>query len=138
MANLSERLAALVPTWGAKMAYGERTTLGGHDLVPVALVVFGFGGGEGSGEMPQGGSTPAGRGEGSGGGGGGYVVPIGAYVGGPDGLKFRPNPVAILMAGIPLVSAIGWAVALIAGAGSGRRGANRPHRPGTGRLGRRI
>ena len=104
MANLSERLAALVPTWGAKMAYGERTTLGGHDLVPVALVVFGFGGGEGSGEMPQGGSTPA----------------------------------AILIAGIPLVSAIGWAVALIAGAGSGRRGANRLHRPGTSRLGRRI
>ena len=124
MANLSERLAALVPTWGAKMAYGERTTLGGHDLVPVALVVFGFGGGEGSGEMPEGGTTPAGRGEGSGGGGGGYVVPIGAYVGGPDGLRFRPNPIAVLMVAVPLVSAVGWAVARIAGAGSGRRGAN--------------
>ena len=58
MANLTERLAALVPTWGAKMAYGERTTLGGQELVPVALVVFGFGGGEGSGEMPEGGTTP--------------------------------------------------------------------------------
>ena len=117
MANLSERLAALVPTWGAKMAYGERTTLGGHELVPVALVVVGFGGGEGSGEMPEGGTAPAGRGEGSGGGGGGYVVPIGAYIGGPDGLRFRPNPIAVLMAAVPLVSAVGWAVARIAGTG---------------------
>ena len=124
MATLTERLAALVPSWGAKMAYGERTTLGGRELVPVALVVFGFGGGEGSGEMPENGTTPAGRGEGSGGGGGGYVVPIGAYVGGPDGLKFRPNPIAIMMVGIPLVSAVGWAVARIAGARSLGRSAN--------------
>lgn len=123
MAKLSESLAALVPTWGAKMAYGERTTLGGHELVPVALVVFGFGGGEGSGEMPEGGTTPAGRGEGSGGGGGGYVVPIGAYVGGPDGLRFRPNPFAMLMVAVPLVSAAGWAVSRIAGAISGSRAA---------------
>lgn len=124
MATLTERLAALVPSWGAKMAYGERTTLGGQELVPVALVVFGFGGGEGSGEMPENGSTPAGRGEGSGGGGGGYVVPIGAYVGGPDGLKFRPNPIAIMMVAIPLVSAVGWAAARIAGARSLGRSAN--------------
>jgi len=51
-------------------------------------------------------------------------VPIGAYVGGPDGLKFRPNPVAMLMVAIPLVSAVGWAVARISGGGSGRRGAH--------------
>lgn len=124
MANLIERLAALVPTWGAKMAYGERTTVGGQELVPVALVVFGFGGGEGSGEMPEGGATPPGRGEGSGGGGGGYVVPIGAYVGGPDGLTFRPNPIAMLMVVVPLVSAAGWAVARIAGAAKGGRTAD--------------
>ena len=72
--------------------------------------------------MPEGGSTPAGRGEGSGGGGGGYVVPIGAYVGGPDGLKFRPNPVAGLMVAVPLVSAVGWAVARMSGTGTVRRG----------------
>ncbi len=122
MANLSERLAALVPTWGAKMAYGERATLGGEDLVPVALVVFGFGGGEGSGEMPEGSSMPAGKGEGSAGGGGGYVVPIGAYVGGRDGLKFRPNPVTVLFVAVLLVAALGSAVARISGAGNGRRG----------------
>ena len=88
-------------------------------------MVFGFGGGEGSGEMPENGSTPAGRGVGSGGGGGGYVVPIGAYVGGPDGLKFRPNPIAIMMVAIPLVSAVvGWAAARIAGARSLGRSAN--------------
>ena len=124
MATLTERLAASVPSWGAKMAYGERTTLGGQELVPVAFVVFGFGGGEGSGEMPENGTSPAGRGEGSGGGGGGYVVPIGAYVGGPGGLRFRPNPVAIMMVGVPLVSAVGWAVARIVSARSWGRAAN--------------
>ena len=124
MANLTEKLAASVPSWGARMAYGERTELGGRELVPVALVIFGFGGGEGSGEMPEGGSAPAGRGEGSGGGGGGYVVPIGAYVGDPDRLRFRPNPIALMMVGVPLLSAAGWAVARIVSAANWRRVAN--------------
>ena len=121
MGNIAERLAESVPSWGAKVAYGEKTSLNGVDLVPVALVGFGFGGGEGSGEMPENGSGPVGRGEGSGGGGGGYAVPIGAYVGGPGGLKFRPNPVAVIIVAAPLVSAVGWALARIIGA-SGSRG----------------
>ena len=89
MATIIERLAESVPSWGTKVAYGEKTMLGGEELVPVALVGFGFGGGEGPGPRTEG--APAGVGQGSGGGGGGYSVPIGAYVGGPDGLTFAPT-----------------------------------------------
>lgn len=107
MTNLIERLADSVPSWGARLAYGEKTTLDGHDILPVAIVVFGFGGGEGSGDDP----ASAMRGEGSGGGGGGYAIPIGAYIGGPHGPTFRPNPVALVIASAPLVSAAGLALA---------------------------
>ena len=113
MATLIEKLAESVPSWGTKLAYGEKTTLGGQELVPVALVGFGFGAGQGSNESPEGGKGPAGRGEGSGGGGGGYAVPIGAYVGGPDGLKFRPNSIALIVVAAPLVSTAGLALAKI-------------------------
>jgi len=116
MAKLIENLAESVPAWGAKVAYGEKTTVDGRELVPVAIVAFGFGGGEGSGDMPASEKTPAGRGEGSGGGGGGYSVPIGAYIGGPDGLRFRPNTIALAVVAVPLVSAIGAALAVIVGA----------------------
>lgn len=116
MAKLIENLAESVPAWGAKVAYGEKTTVDGRELVPVALVAFGFGGGEGSGDMPASEKTPAGRGEGGGGGGAGYSVPIGAYIGGPDGLKFRPNTIALAVVAVPLVSAIGAALAVIVGA----------------------
>jgi uncharacterized spore protein YtfJ len=113
MTKLTERLAESVPSWGAKVAYGEQTTLNGQDIVPVALVAFGFAGGEGSGEMGEVGPAPAGRGEGSGGGGGGYAVPIGAYIGGPEGLRFRPNSIALIVVAVPLVSALGWALSQI-------------------------
>ena len=116
MAKLIENLAESVPAWGAKVAYGEKTTVDGRELVPVALVAFGFGGGEGSGDMPASEKTPAGRGEGSGGGGVGYSVPIGAYIGGPDGLRFRPNTIALAVVAVPLVSALGAALAVIVGA----------------------
>jgi uncharacterized spore protein YtfJ len=120
MANLTEKLAESVPSWGAKVAYGERTTVSGQELVPVALVAFGFGGGEGSGEMPEGGTSPAGKGEGSGGGGGGYSVPIGAYVAGVDGLKFRPNTIALIVVAAPFIAAAGLAIAQIVRAANSR------------------
>ena len=122
MAKLIENLAESVPAWGAKVAYGEKTTVDGQELVPVALVAFGFGGGEGSGDMPASEKTPAGRGEGSGGGGGGYSVPIGAYIGGPDGLRFRPNTIALAVVAVPLISALGAALAVIVGAARYTRG----------------
>ena len=113
MARVLETLSESVPSWGVKLAVGEKVTVDGHELVPVALVAFGFGGGEGSGESPEGGKTPTVKGEGSGGGGGGYAVPVGAYVGGADGPRFRLNPIATLVLAIPLVSAGGWAIAQI-------------------------
>ncbi|WP_109211462.1 MULTISPECIES: hypothetical protein [Microbacterium] len=116
-----ESLAQSVPSWGAKLAFGEPVTAGGREMTPAALVVFGFGGGGGSGRWPQRAespegshqSEPEGEGEGSGGGGGGYVLPLGAYVSGPNGPRFKPNPVAIIIVSVPLVSALGWALARI-------------------------
>ena len=113
MSNPLENLTASVSSWGAKLAFGESTTIGGQEVIPAALVVFGFGGGGGSGRWPEGGAVSEGQGEGSGGGGGGYALPLGAYSAGPDGLKFRPNPVALLIVAVPLVSAAGWAIARI-------------------------
>lgn len=113
MASPLESLTVSVPSWGAKMAFGESVVVNGREVVPAALVVFGFGGGGGSGKWPARGKAPEGEGEGSGGGGGGYVLPIGAYIGGPDGLKFRPNLVAMVIVGVPLVSAVGWGLARI-------------------------
>lgn len=124
MTNLIEKLADSVPSWGATLAYGEKTAVGGRELVPAALVVFGFGGGEGSGEAPEGGPEPAGRGEGRGGGGGGYAVPVGAYVDGPNGPRFRPNVIALVVASVPLVTAVGLALARIIRAANGARDDN--------------
>jgi uncharacterized spore protein YtfJ len=113
MTTITETLANTVPAWGAKLAYGDPVTLNGQDLLPVSFVVFGFGGGEGSGEQPEDSDKPAARGEGSGGGGGGYTLPIGAYVGGENGLTFRPNPIALIVVSVPLVTAFGWAISRI-------------------------
>jgi len=121
MANPVENLTTSVPSWGAKMAFGESIMVGGQEVVPAALVVFGFGGGGGSGTWPARGTVPEGQGEGSGGGGGGYVLPIGAYVRGPEGVRFLPNPVAMIIVSVPLLSAAGWAVArIISAVKSGR------------------
>ncbi|MHA7209809.1 hypothetical protein [Arthrobacter sp. MDT1-65] len=114
-------LTTSVPSWGAKLAFGESFTVGGREVVPAALVVFGFGGGGGSGTWPQRGAVPAGEGEGTGGGGGGYALPLGAYVVGQDGPTFQVNPVAVIIASAPLVSAVGWAVARIISAARGGR-----------------
>ena len=114
MANVLDKLTESVPSWGAKLAYGDTAVVNGQEIVPVAFVAFGFGGGEGSGEMPPTDAVPVSKGEGSGGGGGGYALPIGAYVGSPDGgVVFRANPVALLVIAVPLVSALGWALSRI-------------------------
>lgn len=124
MANPVESLTGSVPSWGAKMAFGDPITVGGREVVPAALVIFGFGGGGGSGKWPGHGSVPEGEGEGSGGGGGGYVLPIGAYVSGPDGLRFQPNLVATIIVSVPLISAAGWALARIIAAANSSRATN--------------
>lgn len=113
MTNPLTKLSESVPSWGAKLAYGEKVTVDGHELLPVALVAFGFGGGEGSGGIPEDDGSSRRTGEGSGGGGGGYSLPIGAYVGGPNGAKFRVNPIALLAIAVPLVSVAAWALVRI-------------------------
>jgi hypothetical protein len=50
---------------------------------------------------------------GSGGGGGGSAIPVGAYIGGADGLHFRPNTIALLTVAIPVIGVLGWALAKI-------------------------
>lgn len=99
--SLAERLAEGVTDRGVTLAYGDKQTIDGVELVPVALVSYGFGAGE-SDEM-----------DGGGGGGGGAAIPIGAYVGGADGVHFRPNPIALIAVSIPAICALGWALARI-------------------------
>jgi hypothetical protein len=113
MTHVTESLARSVSSWGARLAYGETVVVGEHELVPVAFAGFGFGAGEGSGEAPAGGESAAGRSEGSGGGGGGFSIPVGAYVSGPGGMTFQPNPVALVVVAVPLVAAVGMAVAQV-------------------------
>ena len=110
MANIVEKIAQQVTSVGAKASYGDPVTVGGIELVPVALVWFGFGGG--SDEAEQGG-----------GGGGGASIPIGAYVRGADGATFKPNVVALLAVSIPIAWAVSWSVVgiAIAAAGTKRR-----------------
>ncbi|MEP7763724.1 hypothetical protein [Sanguibacter sp. 25GB23B1] len=120
MTNLTEALAQSVSSWGVRLTYGEKGTLGGQEIIPVALACFGFGGGEGAGITPDDGEPAPGRSEGSGGGGGGFAVPIGAYIAGPAGPVFHPNPVALVAVTVPLVSALGMAVAQIVRATRGR------------------
>ena len=120
MTDVIERMTSSVPSWGAKLAFGERIVVGGQEVVPSALVIFGFGGGGGSGNWLERGTSPEGRGEGSGAGGGGYVLPIGAYIGGSNGVRFYPNPVAMLIVSVPLLTAAGWAVARIINATTSR------------------
>jgi uncharacterized spore protein YtfJ len=111
--SVVEKLAGSVPSWGARIAYAEKTTVGGQDVVPVAVVVFGFGAGEGSGETPLIEKLPQGKGEGSGGGGGGIALPIGAYVQGPGGAVFKANAIALVLAATPIVMSVAAAIAAV-------------------------
>ncbi|MFS0716423.1 hypothetical protein ABC337_00075 [Arthrobacter sp. 1P04PC] len=117
MAEALASLADAFKTVGVSRAYGESIELAGERVVPVALVSFGFGGGS----APASGEEPGG----AGGGGGGFVLPLGVYAGGPNGRSvFRPNPVVLMAAAVPLVCAAGWALrALVPGTrAAGARG----------------
>jgi hypothetical protein len=99
---MADTFASLVETFknvGVSKAYGSPVRLGGEEVIPVALVSFGFGGG---GEAGQQGA--------SGGGGGGMVLPLGVYrsVGGQ--VAFRPNTVVTLVCLVPVIAAVGGAV----------------------------
>ena len=99
--TITEKLAAGIPNRGVTLAYGETRIVDGVELVPVAFVSYGFGGADDAESL------------GTGGGGGGVSIPLGAYVGGPDGLRFRPNTIAVLAMAIPIIGTIGYAIRLI-------------------------
>jgi hypothetical protein len=105
MVNIVESIAERVTSVGAKASYGDPVSVGGVELVPVALVWFGFGGGSDTSEN-------------GGGGGGGVSVPIGAYVRGADGVRFKPNLIALVAVSVPIAWALSWAI-VGAGAVSG-------------------
>lgn len=124
---MTEALSSLTETFknvGVARAYGAAVTVNGEELVPVALVSFGFGGGgnAGSGDSiagpAGGGNGTAGRSAGNpsrdlaaGGGGGGFVFPLGVYCRGRGGrLAFRPNTFAVLAGLVPLAWAVGFSV----------------------------
>ena len=109
---MTDALSSLAETFknvGVSRAYGPAGTVGGEELIPVALVSFGFGGG---------GNTDAGNAAGdsgketaAGGGGGGFILPLGVYCTGRNGrVVFRPNTIAVLGGLVPLVWAVGVSV----------------------------
>jgi hypothetical protein len=99
--KLADKLAGGVPDRGIGLAYGEKQTIGGVDLIPVAFVSYGFGAVDDSDSL------------GTGGGGGGVAIPIGAYVDGPQGPRFAPNTIALVAVAIPVISALGLVIAKI-------------------------
>jgi hypothetical protein len=113
VADMSEALSSLAETFknvGVSRAYGPVVRVDGEELIPVALVSFGFGGGgssEGAGSTEAGTGGDAGA---AGGGGGGFVLPLGVYGRGRSvRVSFRPNTVAVLAGLTPLVCALGFA-----------------------------
>lgn len=100
----TQHLAAGVPDRGIGLAYGPARTVGGVELVPVAFVTNGFGALDESGRF------------GAGGGGGGVAIPLGAYGVRAGELQFRPNTVAVLSLIIPIIGALGLAIAKIVAA----------------------
>jgi len=106
--SLVEKIAGSLKSFGVNAAYGDLVQLNGRDVLPVAIVGYGFGGSDGTG------TDEGAQGNGGGAGGGGWAVPIGAYVTKGDGrVSFEPNLIAVLAVGIPLVTSVGFAVAAI-------------------------
>lgn len=98
---MPDTFASFVETFqnvGVAKAYGPPVKVGGEDIVPVALVAFGFGGGGEGGEGA------------SGGGGGGMVLPLGVYGGSGGRAGFRPNTAVTLACLVPLIAVTGAAV----------------------------
>src|SRR3954468_24146192 len=109
MSNITEKLAETVPDRGIKIAYGDKVTVGGTEMVPVAFVSYGFGGGTMGGKGNLGSERDADM-NGDGAGGGGVSIPVGAYIAGPEGLQFHPNPITTLWVSIPVIAVLGWAI----------------------------
>lgn len=98
MADTFSNLVDTFKNVSVARAYGDPVQLGGQEVIPVALVSFGFGGGN----EADGGA--------SGGGGGGMVMPLGVYRNVGGDVAFRPNTVVALVCLVPLISVLGAAV----------------------------
>lgn len=98
---MSDSFSSFVETFkniGVSKAYGTPVKVGGEEIVPVALVSFGFGGGGEAGDGA------------SGGGGGGMVLPVGVYGSTGGRAVFRPNTVVTLVCLVPVIAVVGAAV----------------------------
>lgn len=104
MADFVLELADKVAGVGVRTSYADKVQMGGAEIVPVALGVYGFGGGSGK---------DTDQGEGSGGGGGGWAVPLGAYVSRGGDVRFEPNVLGLLIVATPLIAATGKALKVI-------------------------
>lgn len=99
---MADTFASLIEAFknvGVSRAYGSPLQLGGEEVIPVALVSFGFGGGWEEGQEGA-----------SGGGGGGMVIPLGVYRKVGNQVAFRPNTVVTLLCLAAVTSTAGAAV----------------------------
>lgn len=106
MSNLVLQLGEMAKSVGLKSVYGDPVTVEGVTILPVALVYYGFGGGS---DAPDEADGPAA----GGGGGGGVAIPVGAYIDDVDGMRFRPNTIALLAVSIPVICVAGRALARV-------------------------
>jgi uncharacterized spore protein YtfJ len=111
MADAFSSLVEAFRNMGVARAYGAPVQIGGEELVPVALVSFGFGGGGDSGAGGGDGVTAGASGAAEGGGGGGFVLPLGAYTKNGEGkVVFRANTLTVLLGLVPVVCAVGMSL----------------------------
>jgi uncharacterized spore protein YtfJ len=98
---MPDTFASFVETFknvGVTRAYGPPVKVGEEEIVPVALVTFGFGGGGEGGDGA------------SGGGGGGMVLPLGVYGSSGGRAEFRPNTIVTLVCLVPVIAVAGAAL----------------------------
>lgn len=99
-----------VRSWGATLAYGPPTMVGGAEVLPVAIVAFGYGAGEMD-RAASGGPTA------EGGGGSGASIPIGVYVTEHGTARFVPNTLTMAASLVFVVGTLGVALSSIVRAG---------------------
>lgn len=93
--SLTRSIADSVPNRGIKLAYGQVDTVDGAELLPVAIVTYGFGASDRSEQW------------GVGGGGGGAAIPLGAYIADGGRVRFRANTIVVLAMLVPILGVVG-------------------------------
>ncbi len=106
MTDTHSRFGDWVRSWGATLAYGPPTVIGGAEVLPVAIVAFGYGAGELD-KAASGGPSA------EGGGGSGASVPIGVYVSEHGTTRFVPNTLTVALGIVFVVGTLGVALSSI-------------------------